>query len=51
MKSILNPEFRYTPAAKTDIRRTFARIRKQLAEQEAERQAKVEPLRKSATGR
>lgn len=29
--NILDPKFRYTPAAKTDIRKTFARIRKQQA--------------------
>ena len=51
MKSILSPEFRYTRSEKTDIRKTFARIRRQIAEQDAERKAKVEPIRKSATGR
>ena len=55
MKSILNPEFRYVPAARTDIRKTFARIRKHLSEQYAEKEqyvertAKVEPLRKKET--
>lgn len=29
MKSLLDPEFRYTSAANTNIRRTFARIRKE----------------------
>ena len=28
--NILDPEFRYTPSSKTDITRTFARIRKEL---------------------
>ena len=27
MKRITDPDFRYVPAAKTDIRKTFARIR------------------------
>ena len=27
MKSILDPSFRYTPSAQTDLRKTFARIR------------------------
>lgn len=27
--NILDPRFKYTPAAKTDIRKTFARIRKE----------------------
>jgi hypothetical protein len=29
MKSILDPSFRYTPSFKTDIRKTFARLRRQ----------------------
>jgi hypothetical protein len=29
MKNILNPEFNYIPSAKTDIRETFERIRKE----------------------
>lgn len=28
MKSILDPTFRYTPSFDTDLRRTFARIRR-----------------------
>jgi hypothetical protein len=28
--SILNPSFKYIPAAQTDIRKTFKRIREQL---------------------
>lgn len=28
MKSILDPSFRYTPSAGTDLRKTFARIRR-----------------------
>ena len=27
MKSILDPSFKYVPAAATDIRKTFARVR------------------------
>ena len=30
MKSILDPSFRYTPSAGTDLRKTFARIRREL---------------------
>lgn len=29
-KSILNPDFKYTPAARTDIRDTFRRARMEL---------------------
>ena len=29
MKSILDPTFRYTPSVQTDIRKTFARIRRE----------------------
>ena len=33
MKSILDPSFRYTPSAGTDLRKTFARIRRELVKQ------------------
>jgi hypothetical protein len=29
MKSLLDPSFRYVPSIRTDIRKTFARIRKE----------------------
>ena len=29
MKSILDPSFRYTPSTQTDIRKTFARVRRE----------------------
>jgi hypothetical protein len=29
MKSILDPTFRYTPSVQTDIRKTFARLRRE----------------------
>ena len=29
-KSILDPSFKYTPSTKTDISKTFARIKKEL---------------------
>ena len=51
-KSILNRDFKYTCAANTNISRTFARIRKQIAEEKAARerdaqevQVKVSTLR------
>jgi hypothetical protein len=33
MKSILDPSFRYTPSAGTDLRKTFARVRRELLRQ------------------
>lgn len=33
-KSILNPAFRYVPAAQSDIRKTFARIIKEQKQQQ-----------------
>jgi len=34
MKSILDPTFKYTNSANTDLRRTFARIRRQQRRQQ-----------------
>lgn len=55
MPHILDPRFRYTPAAATDIRKTFARVRRELAAAareahtaKSEAAAKVKPLRKEA---
>lgn len=39
MKRITDPKFRYVPAAATDIRKTFARARR---EQDAEKRAEFE---------
>ena len=45
MKSLLDPSFKYVPAASTDIRKTFARIRREQAKaNEAEANVKVMPL-------
>jgi hypothetical protein len=38
MKSILDPSFRYTKSIETDIRKTFARIRR-----EQQKQARAHP--------
>jgi hypothetical protein len=59
MKSILDPSFRYNPSFDTDLKRTFARIRREgrknveRAEQmTAKAPAKVASIvRKTATGR
>lgn len=46
-KSILDRSFRYTPAASTDLRKTFAKARKLLAEQAAKQvESKVAPLKR-----
>jgi hypothetical protein len=34
MKSILDPTFHYTSSANTDLRKTFARIRRELRKQQ-----------------
>lgn len=34
MKSILDPTFRYTSSANTDLRKTFARVRREIRKQE-----------------
>jgi hypothetical protein len=47
MKSILDPTFTYTPAASTDLRKTFARVRREMRKQarlDAETSAKVSPI-------
>jgi hypothetical protein len=44
--SCLSQGFRYTPAAVTDVAKTFARIRRQL-KAEAKAPTNVHPLRKS----
>lgn len=37
MKSILDPTFRYVSAASTDLRKTFARVRREQAQEAARR--------------
>ena len=36
MKSILDPSFRYTRSVETDLRKTFARVRRELRKQQYE---------------
>jgi hypothetical protein len=36
MKSILDPSFRYTRSVETDLRKTFARVRRELRKQHYE---------------
>jgi hypothetical protein len=40
-KSLLDPAFKYVPAAETDLRRTFARIRREQKAIEQEKLQKV----------
>lgn len=44
MRSILDKAFRYTPAAATDVRKTFRKERERLAKEKAERDHKVTTL-------
>jgi len=37
MKSILDPSFRYVPSASTDLRKTFARVRREMQRAGAQR--------------
>ena len=47
MKSILDPEFRYTPSVDTDLRKTFARVRReQRRREEAAAQVREEARKK-----
>ena len=36
MKSILDPSFRYTKSVETDLRKTFARVRREIRKQQQE---------------
>lgn len=56
MKSIFDRSFRYTSSAETDLRKTFARIRRRLREEqalralaEAEAKSKVSPIKQTKT--
>jgi hypothetical protein len=42
VKHILDPEFKYTPALKTDIQKTFARVRRELAAKQQQQGQKSE---------
>ena len=50
VKSILDPRFKYVPAVGTDLRKTFARVRREAKEKrEAEVRAKVRQLPRTGT--
>ena len=47
MKSILDPSFRYTKSVETDLRKTFARVRRELRRQPQEQpKVSVEEIRR-----
>ena len=47
MKSILDPSFRYTKSVETDLRKTFARVNRELRKQrQAESTVSAEVMRK-----
>lgn len=45
MISILDKNFKYVPSSQTDIRKTFARVKKRLAE-EATKKKNVTPIKR-----
>lgn len=45
MKSILDRSFRYVPAAHTDLRKTFARIRREQAQAKTAQPVNVAPIK------
>lgn len=46
MISILDKNFKYVPSSQTDIRKTFARIKKKLVEETATKKKNVTPIRR-----
>lgn len=46
MKSILDRSFRYVPSAQTDLRKTFARVRREAQLAQTASPAKISPLRR-----
>jgi hypothetical protein len=44
MKSVLDPTFRYTPSTHTDLRKTFARLKREARAQAAEREQPRPPV-------
>lgn len=44
MRHIYSKEFRYVPSAATDIRKTFARVKREQAEIAKEVATKVKPI-------
>ena len=51
MRSILDPKFKYVPSASTDIRKTFARVRREQATSRCRRHAWRNPRSRSPNPR
>jgi hypothetical protein len=54
MPSILDPSFRYTSSVETDLRKTFARVRREMRRQQQQEEKmphNVQPLRSGETPR
>lgn len=49
MKSILDKSFRYTSSVETDLRKTFARVRRELREKQIDAE-KIVPLAPRLSG-
>ncbi len=49
-KSVFDPSFRYVPAARSDIRKTFDRIKRQQREAERASEAKIVRILKVRSG-
>jgi hypothetical protein len=52
MRSVLDRSFQYTPSVETDLKKTFARVRRRLQEEEkarlladAEAKSKISPIK------
>ena len=50
LAKMVNKDFRYVPSAKTDIRKTFERIRREMKAAEAEKAAVVRPMQRRLKG-
>jgi hypothetical protein len=50
MKSILDPSFRYVSSSNTDLRKTFARIRREIKQQQSTQPANVAAFQRKKDG-
>jgi hypothetical protein len=47
-RSILDPSFNYVPSTQTDLRKTFSRIRREMAKAKAAVPTKVTSIKRAA---